>query len=152
MSKFDVHPEMKTSYVKNGTQIDADLAVATLANEVKFSDLIYPVCLPDDKLIKTSLVVGQFSGWSFTFDTIEDFNSSFTKGHIDEFTEIRPNENVTFAEGLFECRHVSQYPISLNNQSFCLQALDSMLNKRIHCGLLREFYHKKHLMPREKKL
>lgn len=107
LSKIEVNPQLKvtpSTQFSNGKFIasmnmEADIAVATLANEVELSDTLFPICLPDGKYDKSSLIVGEFSGWSFQFKAIEDFNSTFNKDNQDEFHEIRPNEKVDFAEG-----------------------------------------------------
>jgi hypothetical protein len=107
LSKVEVNPTLKvipsTRFINgkftSSMTIEGDIAVATLTDEVELSDTLFPICLPDKKYEASSLIVGEFSGWSVQFKAIEDFNSTFTKNSEDEFHEIRPNEKVDFAEG-----------------------------------------------------
>lgn len=109
VSKVDVHPEIKLSLVNktiNGNTFSslaayADIAVATLSNEIELSDAIFPICLPHDKHSTSSLIVGKIPGWSIKLKAIINFNSSFTKSKRDEFHEIRPNELTEFAKGWY---------------------------------------------------
>ena len=76
----------------------ADIAVATLSEEIKLSDAIFPICLPHDKS-SSSMIVGEFSGWSWRLKATKKFNASFTQNKINPIHEVRPDELMEFAEG-----------------------------------------------------
>lgn len=76
----------------------ADIAVATLSEDIKLSDAIYPICMPHDKSSST-LIVGEFSGWSLKLKATKNFNASFTQDQNNQIQEVRPNELMEFVEG-----------------------------------------------------
>lgn len=119
----------------NQSFTNADLAVITLADEIKLSELIIPACLPNDKNSNSSIIVGEFSGWNTEFNAIEDFNSTFSKSNRDEFHEISPNEPVKFAMG--KQKKILGNFLIINSIK---QARDFMLNNLTNHGQLREFY------------
>lgn len=113
VEQINFHPDMKlTSRAKfiNGgfvasMAIHADLAIATLKQEIQFKDMITSVCLPnDDSIENLKKIHGSYSGWNMNNKEIESFNVTVdTIGDAEIFEIADENENVELVAGMDGC-------------------------------------------------
>ncbi len=108
LSKIDVQPQFKSTesekfvdgkFIKS-TTYKADIAVATLKNDINLSDEIFPICLPED--VKSELfddVWGVYSGWDANKGQRADFKLPLAKIDDGEFYRIKSQRDIGFVEG-----------------------------------------------------
>ncbi|XP_070503903.1 uncharacterized protein [Chironomus tepperi] len=108
VEQINLHPDMKLTsrgrFINGGIVASmashADLAIATLKQEIQFNDIIQSICLPIDDSIENIEIQGSYSGWNMNVKNIESLNATIEAIGDAELFEIPLDEKrVDFVTG-----------------------------------------------------
>ena len=109
VEQINLHPDMKLTsrgrFINGGfvasMAIHADLAIATLKQEIQFNDIITSVCLPIDDSIENIEIHGSYSGWNMNVKNVESLNATIEAIGDAEIFEVAVDEKrVDFVTGM----------------------------------------------------
>ncbi|KAL7020888.1 hypothetical protein ACKWTF_011666 [Chironomus riparius] len=108
VEQINLHPDMKLTsrgrFINGGfvasMAIHADLAIATLKQEIEFNDVITSICLPIDDSILNIEIHGSYSGWNKNVKNVESLNTTIDAIGDAEIFEVDVDEKrIDFVTG-----------------------------------------------------
>jgi hypothetical protein len=109
VEQINLHPDMKLTskgrFINGGFVASmttrADLAIATLKQEIQFNDVITSVCLQIDDSIENVKVDGSYSGWNMNSKSVETLNATIEAiGNAEVFEVAVDEKRVDFVTGM----------------------------------------------------